>query len=86
MASNKLEVVLSAFPIFVSFLFFLDGPTDAKLDDVLVLVLEVNGVLGLAGVVEVIIVALDVFFMGFCSPRSRCCSGKAIPLEWRLLL
>ena len=59
MASNKLVVVLSAF--FVSLLFFLDGPTDAKVDDVLVLVLEVDGVLALAGVVEVI-VALDVLF------------------------
>ena len=58
MASNKIVVVLSYFSIFVSFLFFLDGPTDAKLDDLLVLVLEVDGVLGLAGVVE----ALDVLF------------------------
>ena len=62
MASNKLVVVLSAFSIFVSFLFFLDGPTDAKLDDVLLLVVEVDGVLGLAGVVERI-VALDVLFI-----------------------
>ena len=61
MASNKLVVVLSAFSIFVSFLSFLVGPTDAKLDDVIVLVLEVDGVLGLAGVVECI-VALDVLF------------------------
>ena len=57
MTSNKLVVVLSAFSIFVSFLCFLEGP--AKLDDVLVLVLEVDGVLGLAEAVERI-VALDV--------------------------
>ena len=62
MASNKLVVVLSAFSIFVSFLFFLVGPTDAKLNDVLLLVVEVDGVLGLAGVVERI-VALDVLFI-----------------------
>ena len=61
MASNKLVVVLSAFSIFVSFLSFLVGHTDVKLDDVIVLVLEVDSVLGLAGVVECI-VALDVLF------------------------
>ena len=64
MASNKLVVVLSAFSIFVSFLFFLDGPADAKLDDVLVLVLEVGGVVvpevGAVGAVVVRPVSLGV--------------------------
>ena len=64
MASNKLVVVLSAFSIFVSFLFFLDGPADAKLDDVLVLVLEVDGVVvpevGAVGAVVVRPVSLGV--------------------------
>lgn len=32
MASNMLVVVLSAFSIFVSFLFFLDGPADADVE------------------------------------------------------